>query len=87
MPKGPQGQKRPTDMIGVAILVGRIATGEAEDTQLTALNKAAFRPSEYRPTARAQNGPPKVVFRRFGEITRGDDARSHGRTVVSHPKS
>lgn len=32
MPKGPQGQKRKADVIGNAILVGRIATGEAEDT-------------------------------------------------------
>jgi hypothetical protein len=31
MPKGPQGQKRPADVIGAAVLVGRIATGEAED--------------------------------------------------------
>lgn len=31
-PKGPQGQKRPADAIGLAVLVGRIATGEAEDT-------------------------------------------------------
>jgi len=32
MPKGPQGQKRPADVIGAAVLVGRIAVGEAEDT-------------------------------------------------------
>ena len=32
MPKGPKGQKRPADMIGNAIKVARIATGEeAED--------------------------------------------------------
>jgi hypothetical protein len=32
MPKGPQGQKRPADVIGAAIRVARIATGEeAED--------------------------------------------------------
>lgn len=31
MPKGPQGQMRPTDAIGCAVLVGKIATGEAED--------------------------------------------------------
>lgn len=31
MPKGPQGQKRPADAIGLAVLVGRIATGEAKD--------------------------------------------------------
>lgn len=76
MPKGLQGQKRPTDVIGVAILVGRIATGEAKDTPLSALNKAAFRPSEYRPTARAQEGPPKGVFRQFGKVMKGADARS-----------
>jgi hypothetical protein len=32
MPKGPQGQKRPADAIGVAIRVAQIATGEAEET-------------------------------------------------------
>jgi hypothetical protein len=32
MPKGPQGQRRPTDVIGNAVRVMRIATGEeAED--------------------------------------------------------
>ena len=31
MPKGPQGQKRPGDVIGAAIMVARIATGEVED--------------------------------------------------------
>ena len=32
MPKGPQGQKRPADVIGAAVMVGRIATGEVADT-------------------------------------------------------
>ena len=32
MPKGPQGQKRPADVIGAAILIGKIATGEASET-------------------------------------------------------
>jgi hypothetical protein len=32
MPKGPQGPKRPADAVGLAVLVGRIATGEVEDT-------------------------------------------------------
>jgi hypothetical protein len=32
MPKGPRGEKRPADVIGAAIMVGRIATGEEEDT-------------------------------------------------------
>jgi hypothetical protein len=31
MPKGPQGQKRPGDVIGCAIKVAKIATGEIEE--------------------------------------------------------
>ncbi len=31
MPKGPKGEKRPADVIGTAIKVARIATGEIED--------------------------------------------------------
>ncbi len=33
MPKGPQGQKRPADVIGNAVHVMRIATGEAVETK------------------------------------------------------
>ena len=32
MPRGPKGEKRPADVIGNAVLVMRIATGEVEDT-------------------------------------------------------
>ena len=32
MPKGPQGQKRPADVIGNAVHVMRIATGEVTET-------------------------------------------------------
>lgn len=31
MPKGPQGQKRPADVIGAAIKIAQIATGEIEE--------------------------------------------------------
>lgn len=34
MPKGPQGQKRPGDVIGNAVHIARIATGEIEDSSL-----------------------------------------------------
>jgi hypothetical protein len=42
MPKGPKGEKRPGDVIGAAIKVARIATGE-ETEELTddGKNKAA----------------------------------------------
>lgn len=31
MPKGPRGENRPADVIGAAIKVARIATGEEQD--------------------------------------------------------
>jgi hypothetical protein len=31
MPKGPKGEKRPADVIGAAVMVAKIATGEIED--------------------------------------------------------
>jgi len=31
MPKGPQGQKRPADTNALAVMIGRIATGEIEE--------------------------------------------------------
>jgi hypothetical protein len=34
MPKGPQGQKRPADVIGNAVHIAQIATGEIEETTL-----------------------------------------------------
>jgi hypothetical protein len=33
MPRGPKGEKRPADVIGNAVHVMRIATGEAEELQ------------------------------------------------------
>ena len=32
MPTGPNGQKRPADAVALAVMVGRIATGEEADT-------------------------------------------------------
>ena len=42
MPKGPKGEKRPADVIGAAVKVMRIATGEIEeDIENDGKNKAA----------------------------------------------
>ncbi len=42
MPKGPKGEKRPGDVIGAAVKVMKIATGEIEeDTDDDGKNKAA----------------------------------------------
>jgi hypothetical protein len=31
MPRGPKGEKRPADVIGAAVMIAKIATGEIED--------------------------------------------------------
>ncbi len=40
MLKGPQGQKRPADAIGAAVMVAKIATGEIEETKQTKSGRA-----------------------------------------------
>lgn len=41
MPKGPRGEKRPADAIGLAVMVGKIATGEIEDASADVKSAAA----------------------------------------------
>ena len=33
MPRGPKGERRPADVVGAVVMVGRIATGDFEDTK------------------------------------------------------
>jgi hypothetical protein len=40
MPKGPKGEKRHADTVQNAMLIGRIATGEVDDTPSKAPNRA-----------------------------------------------
>ena len=40
MANGPQGQKRPADTIGLAVMVAKIATGEMEDNKKSARVKS-----------------------------------------------
>jgi hypothetical protein len=39
MPKGQNGENRSADAIGLAVMVGRIATGEAEDVARGCLDR------------------------------------------------
>lgn len=56
MPKGPKGEKRPADVIGNAVKVMRIATGEDGDTaQDDGKNKAAQELGKLGGTARAKS--------------------------------
>lgn len=41
MPRGPKGEKRPADVIGAAVMVGRIATDEIDETTKTEDGKNA----------------------------------------------
>jgi hypothetical protein len=41
MPKGPRGERRPADAIGLAVMIGKIATGEIEDEREAASSAAA----------------------------------------------
>ena len=58
MPKGPRGEKRPADAIGLAVLVGRIATGEVEDER-EALSSAAAEMGRKGGKARAEAMTPE----------------------------
>lgn len=40
MPRGPKGEKRPANPFEAAVMVGRIATGEIEDTKGRVPNRA-----------------------------------------------
>ncbi len=54
MPRGPKGEKRPADVIGNAVRVMQIATGEAEDEFEPETGKDAAAPKP------AKRGPYKT---------------------------
>jgi hypothetical protein len=54
MPKGPRGEKRPADAIGLAVMIGKIATGEIEDER-DDVKKAASALGRKGGMARARN--------------------------------
>ena len=79
MPKGPTGEKRPADVIGTAIKVAKIATGEIEDTaDDDGKNKAAVELGRKGGKARAQKMTPerrseiakKAAEKRWGKASK-----------------
>lgn len=58
MPKGPNGEKRPADAIGLAVHIGRIATGEIADER-EALSSAAAEMGRKGGKARAEAMTPE----------------------------
>jgi hypothetical protein len=65
MPKGPRGEKRPADVIGAAVKVMRIATGEEEE-EIDSAKSAAAELGSRGGTARAA----KMTPARRSEIAR-----------------
>ncbi len=59
MPKGPKGEKRPADVIGAAVTVAKIATGEIEETTDDGKNKAAVELGRKGGRARASKLTPE----------------------------
>jgi len=57
MPKGPRGEKRPADAIGLAVMIGKIATGEIEDA--TDTKSAAAQLGSLGGKKRAENMTPE----------------------------
>lgn len=74
MPKGPQGQKRPADAIGRAVMIGRIATGEIEDER-ESLSSAAAEMGRKGGKARAES----MTAERRAEIARKAAATRWGK--------
>ena len=67
MPKGPKGEKRPADVIGAAVKVMQIATGEtSEDLDDDGKNKAAVELGRKGGAARAQ----KLTKKQRSEIAK-----------------
>lgn len=74
MPKGPHGEKRPADAIGLAVMIGKIATGEIEDER-EATSTAAAQLGRLGGKQRAANMTPE----RRAEIAKAAAAKRWGR--------
>ena len=67
MPRGPKGEKRPADVVGAAVNVMKIATGETEEEHHEdGKDKAAVEPGRKGGAARAN----KLTAERRREIAR-----------------
>ncbi len=76
MPKGPKGEKRPADVIGAAVKVAKIATGEIEeDIDDSGKNKAAVELGRKGGKARAEKMTPE----RRSEIAKKAAAKRWGK--------
>jgi hypothetical protein len=59
MPRGPRGEKRPADVIGAAVMVAKIATGEIKEGESSTVQKRARKAGIKGGPARAQALTPE----------------------------
>ncbi len=71
MPKGPKGEKRPADVIGAAVTVAKIATGEIEEDIDGGKDKAAVELGRKGGKARAE----KLSKKRRSDIAKNAAAK------------
>jgi hypothetical protein len=74
MPRGPKGEKRPADVIGNAVKLMRIATGEETEELPDSAKSAAAELGSRGGNARAEKMPPE----RRSEIARRAAAKRWG---------
>jgi hypothetical protein len=74
MPTGPRGEKRPADVIGAAVMVGRLATGEITEELRSASGRT--RSGQAGALARANN----LSSERRRQIAKGAAAKRWGET-------
>ena len=77
MPKGPQGQKRPADVIGAAVHIMRIATGEETEELDQTPASAAAQLGKLGGAARARN----LTAEKKSEIARMGAAKRWGKST------
>ncbi len=70
MPTGPKGEKRPADVIGAAVIVGRIATGDI--TEVTKEKSGKVRSGKAGGKARAEtlSAPERSQIARLAAASR-----------------
>ena len=54
MPRGPNGERRPSDPVAAAVMVGRIATGQLEDPKPQRRNAGLARARALTPERRSE---------------------------------
>ena len=73
MLKGPQGQKRPADVIGCAVHVAKIATQEIEDSKHDQPNKVRSGLAGSRARAKVLTGERRSEIGRIAAAARWED--------------